>query len=702
MSPGMRIATAIAGSCLFCMAVRAEDKNNMPDFITVFGDFVLWTGDDGLHGRELWGTHMHTGEARMLLDIAPGAVSSDPYQFFQVDNSLFYFTAWTQETGRELWILTHAAHLAELTPRLLRDIEPGPYSSSPVFLDRVGNLVVFFATTLAFGREPWVSDGRAEGTALLVDAYRGGASSNMTTFPRCVLNGTLYFVAIDSPEHGGRLWRSDGTQAGTQVVTDVADDLTGPITLGNRFLFGQSKGEEGIELWSSDGTAAGTRLLKDINAGRADSRPMNFHLFGDVVLFQAHTNATGGELWRSDGTAEGTWMVKDMYPGTGTSDPNSFFTTGQAVYFRATDDRHGEELWRSDGTPEGTWMVKDIFPGPASSTPYAFAGLGEVLFFSARDGVHGEELWSSRGTSESTRLLRDINPGPGHSEPYWTRASARSGAVYFTAYAPEYETEVWRYHLESDTLALVTEMKHEQTLHASSMPRDLVCAGETVFFAANDIEHGEELWVLDAGSLRVRLVKDIFPGQPSSSPSELTPVGNVVVFRADDGAHGDELWRSDGTQAGTAICADMVEGLPGSRPSGLRAIGDIVFFSAYHPTYGEEPYAAQAPEFHPVLMGDLAPGAASSHPRHFTPAPPGVAFSADNGINGEELWFWQSGQPPRMVQDIASRPLQGARVWEAVPTPMGVVYAFGREKHRRDLWLASGPDQVQWIRIGTP
>jgi ELWxxDGT repeat protein len=694
--------TLLAVPCLAAWGGPLHAQKSTPDFITIMGDYVLWAADDGLHGRELWGAHMHTGEARMLLDIAPGAASSDPYQFFLPDETRFYFTAWKQETGRELWILNGADNIMDLKPRLVRDIEPGPFSSSPVMLEQVGNLAVFFATTIAYGTEPWVSDGRSEGTSLLADLYPGTAASNMQIYPRCVLNNTLYFMAIDTPNYGARLWRSDGTQAGTRLVLDLADDLTGLVTLGDAFLFGQANGDEGFELWTSDGTAAGTRLLKDINPGTLDSRPRNFHVFNKVVLFQASTLEQGGELWRSDGTPEGTSLVKDIYPGAGTSDPNSFWTAVDAVYFRATDALHGEELWRSDGTPAGTYMVKDIFPGPPSSTPYAFASLGELVFFSARDGVHGEELWSSRGTAETTQLIRDIHPGQGHSEPYWTRASLRSSSIYFTAYTPEHDTQVWRYHPESDTLALVVEMDGGDARDIASTPRNLTRAGDRVFFAANDIEHGEELWIFDPAAFSVRLVKDIFPGQPSSSPAELTPMGDLLLFRADDGAHGDELWRSDGTEAGTALCADMVEGLAGSSPSQLCVVGDIVFFSAYHPTCGEEPFAAQAPAFNPVLMGDIAPGAASSRPRNFTPAPPGIAFSADNGVHGEELWFWQNGHAPRMVRDIASRPLQGAKVQEAIPTPMGVLYAFSTEGHLPGLWLSAGPDRLQRITLRAP
>src|SRR5437764_11567939 len=47
----------------------------------------------------------------------------------------------------------------------------------------------------------------------------GSGANGMVEF-----NGTLYFSAWERP-HGGELWKSDGTQAGTSLVADI---LPGP------------------------------------------------------------------------------------------------------------------------------------------------------------------------------------------------------------------------------------------------------------------------------------------------------------------------------------------------------------------------------------------------------------------------------------------------------------------------------------------
>jgi ELWxxDGT repeat protein len=46
---------------------------------------------------------------------------------------------------------------------------------------------------------------------------------------------------------------------------DLADGLRTAVALGDRLVFAADDGIHGGELWISDGTPAGTMMLKDIN-----------------------------------------------------------------------------------------------------------------------------------------------------------------------------------------------------------------------------------------------------------------------------------------------------------------------------------------------------------------------------------------------------------------------------------------------------
>jgi trimeric autotransporter adhesin len=115
-------------------------------------------------------------------------------------------------------------------------------------------------------------------------------------------------------------------------------------------------------------------------------------------------------------------------------------------------------------------------------------------------------------------------------------------------------------------------------------PTDLTDVNGTLYFAANDGKHGEELWKSD-GTATV-MVKDIDPGPTGSNLFGLTNVDGTLFFAADDGTHGDELWKSDGTAAGTVMVKDIDPGskFESCRPGG-RQRGDRILRLRWH-NYG--------------------------------------------------------------------------------------------------------------------
>src|SRR5439155_14570169 len=93
------------------------------------------------------------------------------------------------------------------------------------------------------------------------------------------VSGSLIFTAFQA-DTGRELWRSDGTEAGTVLVRDIAPGAgaASPTMLAGgigKLFFSASLPSTGGEPWTSDGTEAGTVLLKDINLGAGASRPGN-------------------------------------------------------------------------------------------------------------------------------------------------------------------------------------------------------------------------------------------------------------------------------------------------------------------------------------------------------------------------------------------------------------------------------------------
>lgn len=234
---------------------------------------------------ELWRTDGTASGTVLVKDIRPGTRGSTPGEFTAVEDRLFFF-ADDGSRGKELWISdgTSAGTV------LVRDLRAGSLSSNPYGLTRVGDEVFFAASTPQYGNELFTSDGTTAGTRLVIDRTAGPASSRVERL--VALGDQLYF-------QGGGLWRTDGTAAGTVLVTGTGGNNSFfgmPAAIGQRFLcFGVDHPGLGVEPTRTLGT--GMKLLGDINPGAAFSLPDHFTLSGNRLYFRADHVIDGVELW---------------------------------------------------------------------------------------------------------------------------------------------------------------------------------------------------------------------------------------------------------------------------------------------------------------------------------------------------------------------------------------------------------------------
>ena len=427
----------------------------------------------------------------------------DPRYITALGNAV-YFTGTRAAEGAELWRSDGSA----LGTTLVKDMRPGPGSSSPANLTNIGGTLYFGAN----GSELWRSDGTAAGTTLMRDFRIEGLPHGASYAVRPIgqLNRRVLLTVafqVTSCCLGILLWATDGTAGGTEQLGYFdgfgfsSIPFSSPLVYKGALYFG---GEHG--LWKTDGTAAGTQLVKQFYSGHPYVLS-GLTEVGSTLFFAANSSDSGVELWKSDGTGAGTVLVKDISPGTspGGSSPYGLAAFDGALYFAADDGVHGFELWKSDGTVAGTVLVEDINPGSASSSPSGLIGMDGALYARADDGVHGVEVWKSDGTEAGTTLVKDLNPGAPSSSPG-------------PGLAPEFSS--------------------------------LASMGGRLYFAADDGQIGVEPWQSDGTEDGTLGMGDIAAGS-SSHPAGFTLAGGVVFFSADDGVHGRDLWRSDGTTTGT-------------------------------------------------------------------------------------------------------------------------------------------------------
>jgi ELWxxDGT repeat protein len=168
-----------------------------------------------------------------------------------------------------------------------------------------------------------------------------------------------------------------------------------------------------------------------------------------------------------------------------------------------------------------------------------------------------------------------------------------------------------------------------------------------LFFIADDMIHGTELWRCSAGFTDFQMVKDINP-TGSSYPYKLTLIDGILYFWANEGTAGRELWKSDGTEAGTMLVKDIFPGVDGQSGYGsivkvvLSDTSSAIFFTARTSSTGNELWRTDGTPDNTVMVKDINPGANSSMPQLNTA--PAISFNhrlffaADDGTNGQELW----------------------------------------------------------------
>jgi ELWxxDGT repeat protein len=272
----------------------------------------------------------------------------------------------------------------------------------------------FTAWTPGHGRQLWKTNGTAAGTVRLtrVSGPAGADPADLT-----VADGVLFFSAHDL-RHGRELWKSNGTVAGTIMVRDIAPGRVGSNPLDITYAVGQqlpnphnqvlvyfsaSTAANGRQLWKSNGTLAGTVMVTNINPGRAGLRPEEIApVAGKTAMFSGDDGMHGREPWVTNGTTSGTTLYEDLHPGPAGSDPEditpqAFFAGIEAQfpiwYFSANDGTHGREFFVAyDSYPPAE--VYNIKPGPESSDPGPFDSVaGETGLLAATTPAHGRELF---------------------------------------------------------------------------------------------------------------------------------------------------------------------------------------------------------------------------------------------------------------------------------------------------------------------
>lgn len=355
------------------------------------GAAVYFAANDGTHGPELWRSDGTANGTVLVRDIRAGSLGSGPTYFTTVNGNLF-FTAYQKDSGVELW-RTNGTGSGTI---LLKDILPGAQGSQPYQLT-AHNGVLYFTLNFDWSVKAhlWRTDGSAAGTYLVKDMSPG-----LDSFARgaslASMGGALFFShTIDAAGTSHVVtWKSDGTPNGTKVWREFAPgqlpSMWGATMLDGIMYFPMHDRTYGSRLWRTDGTDAGTIPLEIARPGYNGINPRFLFARGDALFFVGHDHR-GYEMWTytPDRTTPDANPVLQLNfnEGSGTTtidesstarvarltnaawrvgvEGNSIRVNGNG-YARVLDDA---ALDVSDGVTMGAW----IKPSTSGQTSYVMA-----------------------------------------------------------------------------------------------------------------------------------------------------------------------------------------------------------------------------------------------------------------------------------------------------------------------------------------
>lgn len=597
----------------------------------------------------------------------------------------------------------------------------------------VSGKLVFWAQASGQTR-PFMSDGTVAGSRVLGDVIGSGSTTQM--------------IALGSKAltvNAGQALILDPTAITSTPLTDLYVSSATALGSGKALLLAERRSVSpliGSELWITDGTDAGTALVTELNPGSGGSSIKWIGAIGSEVLFlQNDSSSSTQRLYKSDGTAAGTVKLGDWNVDTATDRPGFTSALGKVV-FRCADTSSWQTLCTLDAT--GKIAVVPINRTTAPSSPHSFTPWGEKFFVAANDGDEprssaASSMFVSDGTPAGTKRVGGRFGG---------RMASLGGNTFFTRIAPD-GTDKWElamFGADPAAASTVATFNYTGNLEYSSQYPMVAFAGK-IWFAANGTSSsftvyssdgtatgtksmsytptanyaqyggatwpvvgdrmyvpttsgvqvvdatgtftslgvapgkvtaidaaegriwfaiGGTLWITDGTAIGTTQVKVI----TSSSSNPIWKIvaiskGSAFVFTGSGSS--PTAWASDGTATGTTSIGSVPgwtrfkSGLAflgsggvslvsaavttpvviGPRANRLLGAGDRLFFSATDDVHGEELWVSDGTKAGTKLAGDLRIGKESSAPTPLAVHGGYLYFSADNGAIGAELWRYR-------------------------------------------------------------
>jgi len=371
---------------------------------------LVFSYDDGIHGQELWVSNGTATGTHLLFDFDPfGSNSMLPLIVFE---ERLVFSSGDGLSGTSLYATDGTLEGTEMLH---------PLSDNPTFGGSAKEVVVWNDLLIFNGSsnpttsrvQPWRSDGTFEGTYPIMGPVWAGAPPG-TYFPF----GDAVYFSWSYAQVGSELFRTDGTAEGTYMVKDIDPRLPVDLFQGasrpqafrplrDAFVF-VARDVQGLQLWRSDGTEEGTEMVKQINpSGHSFDSDASGNLFvvNGKLFLSVRTSGAPNGLWRSDGTADGTVLIEEGLA------PRNFAVVNGWLLLMGTRPGVGSELFR---LPLPPWVESITAANPQGGAEAVFAvrfsgpvsGVTVDDFTVEADGLPGASVLSVEEESPRDYVVR--------------------------------------------------------------------------------------------------------------------------------------------------------------------------------------------------------------------------------------------------------------------------------------------------------
>jgi ELWxxDGT repeat protein len=563
-----------AGTKRLAAVPQSIADNNLSADLALVGKYIVFAQTTVTSGRELWRIDTTNNSVAQVADIAAGSapgLSFNPR--FASTGSVAIFIATPDGVTPSLW------RTDGTSAGTYQIASSAPTPGDPEFFAPAGAARVIYFLIAGGVPQAWATDGSVAGTVQLPipGVVQGDVHLVGTHFYLSSFQGNSHMV-----------WRSDGTMAGTAMVSGL-NPLNSPQA-GSPLDVAGDESKVFIRIPNTD-ELGGSLYLYQPAAGTSEqvlsyslnARPqVGFDIFtyvNGLLYFDNEDSVAGHEVWTSDGTAAGTHILKNISPDvpaqTQASDPSEFVAFNGLLYFAANDGNVGRELWSSDGTAAQTRVVADLNGGVPDSNPTDLFVANGSLFLFALDSTNTPRLWRSDGSNAGTLPIAAVapRPVPFRAPGCDSKGVQIAGTIYFAGYDAAAGVQLWKTDGTGAGTQRVTATP--STTHGSFGVCYLTAFNGRVFFSAGDASSGfgRELWVSDGTAAGTMMFKDINSGAADSLPQFLTAFDSHLYFSANDGSGATNLWSSDGTATGTAQQAAFTTGpiaaIVGSTPGAL-------------------------------------------------------------------------------------------------------------------------------------